>query len=142
MPYRDQNNTLYKGSASVVNGEFNFTFVVPKDIAYNYGYGKISYYATTDEVNPIDAGGNDASFLIGGTTDNIVYDYDGPELELFMNTRQFISGGITDSDGLFNINEIPPGDFMVVVEFIGYERGCRALSNSNEDESQDGRKPG
>ena len=65
MPYRDQNNILYKGSASVVNGEFSFSFVVTKDIAYNYGNGKISYYASSDGINPMDAGGSDKSFIIG-----------------------------------------------------------------------------
>ncbi|MBT5090186.1 MAG: type IX secretion system sortase PorU, partial [Flavobacteriales bacterium] len=42
MPYRDQNNILYKGAATVTNGDFSFSFIVPKDIAYNYGAGKIS----------------------------------------------------------------------------------------------------
>ena len=98
MPYRDQNNILYKGTASVVNGQFSFSFVVPKDIAYNYGAGKISYYAVSDDENPIDAGGSDEGFIIGGTADDIVYDYDGPELDLFINTRQFVDGGITDEN--------------------------------------------
>ena len=48
MPYRDQNNIIYKGAASVVDGKFSFSFIVPKDIAYNYGAGKISYYAVND----------------------------------------------------------------------------------------------
>jgi len=98
MPYRDQNNILYKGTASVVNGEFSFSFVVPKDIAYNYGFGKISYYAVSDDENPIDAGGSDDDFIIGGTADDITYDYDGAELKLFMNTRNFANGGITDAN--------------------------------------------
>jgi hypothetical protein len=98
MPYRDQNNILYKGSASVVDGKFSFSFVVPKDIAYNYGNGKISYYAVSDEDNPIDAGGSDESFIIGGTAENIDYDYDGAEISLYMNTRAFKDGGITDEN--------------------------------------------
>jgi hypothetical protein len=98
MPYRDQNNILYKGSASVVDGKFSFSFVVPKDIAYNYGNGKISYYAVSDEENPIDAGGSDVSFIIGGTAENIDYDYDGAEISLYMNTRAFEDGGITDAN--------------------------------------------
>jgi len=98
MPYRDQNNILYKGAASVVDGKFSFSFVVPKDIAYNYGAGKISYYAVSDDENPVDAGGSDEGFVIGGTADDIVYDYEGAELELYMNTRNFSDGGITDAN--------------------------------------------
>ena len=37
-------------------------------------------------------------------------------------SEELVDGGITDSDGLFNINEIPPGNFMIVLEFIGYEK--------------------
>ncbi len=98
MPYRDQNNILYKGEASVVDGKFSFSFVVPKDIAYNYGKGKISYYAISDSEDPEDASGNSLDFVIGGTANDVDYDYDGADLELYMNTRQFVDGGITDKN--------------------------------------------
>ena len=98
MPYRDQNNILYKGASSVIEGNFSFSFVVPKDIAYNYGAGKISYYAVSDDENPIDAGGSDEGFVIGGTADDIVYDYDGAELKMFINTKTFKDGGMTDEN--------------------------------------------
>ena len=99
MPYRDQNNILYRGTASVVNGKFSFSFIVPKDIAYNYGYGKISYYAVNnDSDNPADANGNEENFVIGGTAEDIVYDYDGAQLSLFMNDTLFLDGGITDQN--------------------------------------------
>ena len=35
MPYRDQNNILYRGAATVKNGEFNISFIVPKNIFWN-----------------------------------------------------------------------------------------------------------
>ena len=98
MPYRDQNNILYKGAASVVDGNFSFSFVVPKDIAYNYGAGKISYYAVSDDIKPIDAAGSEKGFVIGGTAKDVVYDYDQPELDVYMNTRNFSDGGITDEN--------------------------------------------
>ena len=97
MSYRSQKNIIYKGEASIVNGSFSFSFVVPKDIAYYLGKGRISYYAISDNENN-DAVGFDEDFMIGGTADDITYDYDGPEIALFMNTRQFISGGITDKN--------------------------------------------
>lgn len=51
-------NTLFNGRTEVINGTFTFSFIVPKDIAYQYGFGKISYYAD-------DGGDNDASgFMI------------------------------------------------------------------------------
>jgi hypothetical protein len=96
MPYRNQNNIIYKGEASVYNGEFSFSFIVPKDIENNYALGKVSYYALNEFQD--DASGHDDSFIIGGLADNVIYDYEGPSVSLFMNTRDFVSGGMTNTN--------------------------------------------
>lgn len=84
---------IYQGKASVVNGHFEFSFLVPKDIAYNYGTGRISYYATNYE---IDAYGAYEGIMVGGFNENAVADDRGPEIRLFMNDTTFKSGDITD----------------------------------------------
>lgn len=99
MPYKSQNNILYKGKATVENGVFSFSFVVPKDIAYNFGSGRISYYAVSDD-SLTDASGYDEGFVIGGTATNILADNEGPEIKLFINNEQFISGGMTNENPL------------------------------------------
>lgn len=86
---------LYKGKASIVNGEFSFSFIVPKDIAYNFGYGKLSYYASNDMH---DASGNYRKVLIGGFDSNVPPDTRGPEIELYLNDENFGFGGITDEN--------------------------------------------
>ena len=130
MPYRDQNNILYKGSASVVNGVFSFSFVVPKDIAYNYGNGKISYYAYSEESNPTDASGSDKSFVIGGTSDNIeYYDNDGPEISLYMNTESFVDGGITDNNPILIADISDFSGINTVGNGIGHD--ITAILNGN-----------
>ena len=78
---------------------FSFSFVVPKDIAYNFGSGRISYYAVSHD-SLTDASGYDESFIIGGTATNILADNEGPEIELFINNEQFISGGMTNENPL------------------------------------------
>ena len=88
-----QNNKLFKGKVSVVNGDFSFSFVVPKDISYNYGKGKLSYYA---ENQAEDANGYYEDFYIGGTATNYPSDEVGPEIKLYMNDDNFVFGGITD----------------------------------------------
>jgi peptidase C25-like protein len=88
-----QTNKLFKGKVSVVNGDFSFSFVVPKDIAYNYGTGKVSYYA---ENQVEDASGSFSDFYIGGTSQNFEADNEGPEIELYMNDKTFVFGGLTD----------------------------------------------
>ena len=90
-----QNNILYKGKAQVVDGAFNFTFIVPRDIAYQYGFGKISYYAATENE---DAQGFYRNILVGGLDASADPDFAGPEVSLYMNDENFRSGGVTDEN--------------------------------------------
>ncbi len=90
-----QKNALYKGKASVVNGYFDFSFIVPKDINYAYGNGKISYYGNNDQ---IDAGGFDSRFIVGGLNQSGLNDVVPPSVELYLNDENFVSGGLTDQN--------------------------------------------
>ena len=90
-----QKNVIYKGKASIINGEFSFSFMVPKDIQYTFGKGRISYYA---ENGTNDATGWYEEFIIGGSADTTLNDNTGPEIRLFINNDQFISGGTTNED--------------------------------------------
>lgn len=93
-----QNNIIYSGVASVVNGVFSFSFIVPKDIAYQVGRGKISYY-TTNSVE--DANGYNQNFLVGGTADSADTDVEGPQVRLYMDDEKFVYGGLTGESPLF-----------------------------------------
>nr|MBP9884490.1 type IX secretion system sortase PorU [Chitinophagales bacterium] len=90
-----QKNIIYNGKASVKSGLFTFSFVVPKDIAYQYGFGKLSYYAENDQV---DANGYKNDIIIGGVSDTAGLDSNGPDVKVFMNDEKFVSGGITDEN--------------------------------------------
>jgi len=90
-----QKNALFKGKASINNGSFSFTFTVPKDIAYQYGKGKISYYA---ENGVTDATGYSDDLVVGGYNTSAGQDLHGPEIALYMNDINFRSGGLTDDD--------------------------------------------
>ncbi len=90
-----QKSIIYKGKVNAINGEFNFDFVVPKDIAYNIGSGKISYYAT-DGIT--DANGYLDTMSIGGSYSMADVDLEGPQITLYINDTNFINGGITDQN--------------------------------------------
>ena len=96
-PFMLQKSPVYKGKVEVTNGSFSFTFIVPKDIAYKYGTGKISYYARSPET---DANGYDENIQVGGYNTTAMPDDQGPEIRLFMNDRNFISGGTTSQTPL------------------------------------------
>ena len=87
-------NILYKGKASVVNGVFSCSFIVPKDISIQYGKGRLSYYANSGAE---DAHGYNENFYIGGISSNALNDNDGPQIKLYMNDENFIFGSITNA---------------------------------------------
>lgn len=94
-PFTAQRSILFKGSATVTNGRFKINFVVPKDINYSFGFGKISYYA--EDGTPLDAAGADTEVVIGGTA-NTIKDENPPLVQVFLNTDAFAFGGITDKN--------------------------------------------
>lgn len=101
IDYFVQNNILYKGKATVKNGKFSYTFVVPKDINYEIAKGKISYY--TD--NAIEDGnGYDNKIFIGGSSSNPIVDNQGPVIKAYLNNEKFVNGGITTKNSTLLLN--------------------------------------
>lgn len=98
LGFDTQNNIIYKGKATVKNGYFSFSFVVPKDIDYAYGKGKISYYSNNTNSNSY---GYDTSIVVGGVDPNGIVDDIGPTVDLYMNDQNFANGGLTDESPLF-----------------------------------------
>lgn len=89
VEYNIQKNIIYKGSVNVVNGNFKFSFIVPKDIAYNYGAGKISYYAYSDTSG--DAGGSYTGITVGGFSNDVLPDTTAPLVKLHINKDNFLN---------------------------------------------------
>ncbi len=94
-PFDTQNQQLFKGTASVVAGEWTIEFVLPKDIDFSFGHGKMSLYAQNGIT---DATGYFTDFFIGGVSKEGLEDDMPPEVRLFMNDEHFVYGGITDAN--------------------------------------------
>lgn len=90
-------NVLYKGKVSATNGEFEYTFIVPKDIDYVFDTARISYYGVDGST---DANGHTEEIVIGGIDASAEQNSVGPVINLFMNDSTFVDGGITDEDPL------------------------------------------
>ncbi|GAA4962351.1 type IX secretion system sortase PorU [Algibacter aquimarinus] len=87
---------IFRGQASVTNGQFEFDFVVPKDIGIPVGLGKISFYAKNEQLLQDQTGADISTLRIGGINENATEDNVGPVITLFMNDENFVSGGITN----------------------------------------------
>lgn len=95
MNFKVQENIIYKGLANVTNGNFSVSFVVPKDISYALGEGKIIYYASDGKD---DAHGAFDNFVIGGSSNGNIVDNKGPDIQLFMDSPDFVSGDKTSKN--------------------------------------------
>jgi hypothetical protein len=95
MTFNLRNNILFSGKTKASDGKFSFTFIVPRDINYSYGSGKISYYAN-DATG--DMTGYFKDIIVGGYTETSSADTSGPVISLFLNDTLFRSGGITDKN--------------------------------------------
>ncbi|TXI68073.1 MAG: type IX secretion system sortase PorU [Flavobacterium sp.] len=96
MNFTTLGETVFRGNASVVNGQFEFSFVVPQDIRIPIGNGKISFYAKRNMPNLENQTGYDRTIQIGGVNVNAIVDSSPPKVRLHMNDEGFVSGGITN----------------------------------------------
>jgi hypothetical protein len=78
----------------VNGGEFSFRFVVPYDINYTVGKGRVSYYAVSGNN---DAHGYNETFNIGSSLEGAELNNEGPIIDLYLNDSTFVSGGISNT---------------------------------------------
>lgn len=116
--YKLQNSIIYKGEATVTGGGFSFSFVIPKDISYSLGNGKILYYAQNGET---DAHGAFEDFMIGGSGGDQVTDTRGPEVQLYMDDKNFIDGGVTSRNPLLIAEVSDENGISTVGTGIGHD---------------------
>ncbi len=127
--YPHQKNAIFKGQASVENGYFKISFIVPKDINFGVGNGKISMYGHN---NVTDAMGFDTSVVIGGINPNGIADDKGPDIELFMNDETFVSGGLTDENPILIAKLFDENGINAVGSGIGHDITAIIDGNSAE----------
>jgi hypothetical protein len=97
MDFDALGEVIFRGQASVTNGQFAFEFIVPRDIRVTEGNGKISLYSKS-EAPLSDNRGFSFDIKIGGVNLNAPEDNTGPNINLYMNDENFVSGGITNEN--------------------------------------------
>jgi len=124
--YNDYPNCLFKGETVVTNGHFALEFMLPKDIRYQYDYGRMVYYAV-DTVYQDEAIGYEDGFMVGGSSSLHIVDTMGPDLHIYLNNPSFVSGDPTNETPHFyasiyddnGINTVGSGighDLMLVID--------------------------
>ena len=97
VDFQTRESILFRGKSTVVNGQFNFSFIVPRDIDYSFGKGKISYYLANENE---EGNGHFFNFYVGGTDSSASNDNAPPVIDLFLNDTTFVEGGLTNDEPL------------------------------------------
>jgi len=95
LNYETLGEIVFRGQASIVNGVFEFDFVVPRDILIPVGDGRVSFYAKRDGVLENQTG-VDTTIKIGGINTAAPADNLPPKIIAYMNDESFVSGGVTN----------------------------------------------
>lgn len=121
---------IFRGKASVKGGEFQFDFVVPKDIDMQVGEARISFYANESKLQNERTGYNN-TILVGGINKTPSKDEKGPEIQLYMNDESFVSGGITNDSPILLVKLADPNGINTA-SGIGHD--LVAILDGNETE--------
>ena len=128
--FDSQESIIFKGNVSVVSGRFTFQFMVPKDISFNEGFGKISYYVQNGVE---DGNGSYSNLVISGTSDSVILDNVGPEIDLHMNDELFVDGGLTNESPLLLVSLLDSSGINTVGNGIGHD--ITAILNGKSSEA-------
>ncbi|WAC11551.1 type IX secretion system sortase PorU [Dyadobacter pollutisoli] len=95
--YSEFRSKLFDGNVRVVNGLFTCEFVMPKDIDYRIGVGRVNVYAVESD-STMDAG-TQLDVIVGGSG-SLSNDKTPPQVTAFLNNESFKDGDTVDPSSL------------------------------------------
>ena len=98
LVYRDRPNTVYAGSNMVKDGQFEISFVIPKDISYIEDTGQIQLFAYTEDRSRLAHGACEDFYMAGDTyiqTDGV-----GPRVYCYLENETFTNGAVVGTTPL------------------------------------------
>ena len=117
--YKATGSTIYHGENSVVNGRFNASFIVPRDVA------NADTTSHARLVGYLSGGGTDgASFTsnirIGGTDTTVVHSSAGPAMTIYLNNRNFRTGDMVSENPVMYVDLADSVGINVSASGIGH----------------------
>ena len=88
VKYSLPGNVIFRGTAGLVDEQFQIKFIVPKDISYGGHSGRISGYIAGNQLSAV---GYRNNIYLGGT-DTSIRDFEGPQITIGFKNRRFQSG--------------------------------------------------
>lgn len=103
--FNEYKTVLFSGSADVVDGRFSVEFKLSKDINFELGYGRMVYYAVSDDNREAD--GIDYEVMVGGASSEMLNDTVGPVIDAWIDYVGNHATGLSPT--LFAYIEDPSG---------------------------------
>jgi len=129
--FRLDGGTIFKGTTNVINGKWSIEFIIPKDISYSEGNGKIIEYFKNESY---EGSGYSDRFIMSGIDTNAVRDTLGPDISLFMDNRNFRSGDIVNQNAKL-IADLHDDSGINLTGTIGHK--IEAVINDNDNNKID-----
>lgn len=117
--YQDYQNKLFDGQVKVQNGSFLCSFVVPKDINYQYGEGKIFVYAQTTDATSDGLGSS--KLIVGGANNQSLIDNQPPKIKMFLNDETFVDGGQTNNSPVLIAKISDENGINIATDGLGHQ---------------------
>ncbi len=117
--YTATGGMVYRGESSVANGRFTASFVVPKDIAYadTSGRGRLVGYVAGSSADGAAYTGN---IYIGGTDSLARTDSRGPEVSIYLGSKNFRPGDIVDERPMMYVDLMDSSGINTSTTSIGH----------------------
>ena len=103
MTVQYHKDLLYRGRATVRNGRFSVSFQLPKDIKPDHGTPRLCFYAY-DSIHGRDAMGYFDDLTIGGIDPVAVADDEGPKIDFYWNSPEFVNGSEVEPQGVLYVD--------------------------------------
>lgn len=118
--FSERSNRLYVGKDSIVGGQFEIAFKMPREINFADDRGLINLYCYNDQDQ--EGSGNESNFIIGGFNDNSNDDFDGPEIYYaFLNSQDFQNGDEVNESPMLIAEVYDPSGINISDAGIGHQ---------------------
>lgn len=115
--FNSYTNILFQGLASIENGTFSFETIIPQDIYYYNGKGKLSLYATNDTTQ---AAGAFYDLIINGSNTSENDDFQGPKVSIFLNDSLSKTGMMSNQNPTIYVYAVDSSGINISNASIGH----------------------
>lgn len=125
--YMEQKNVLYQTRVPVFDGKFQFVFILPKDVSYEDGQCRISYYFNNDNNDAI---GDFTKLRTDGISSDGESDIVGPKLSLSIDDVAWNDGMTVGKEPIWKFNVEDPSGINTSLSSVGHQM-VMVLDNDN-----------